>query len=80
LNSGVIFFRKSPATAAFFGEWHRQWMRWQEWDEQLAVARAIHKSNVNCRKLEIAWNHPHCVQETIIWHYYKLGNARPNAA
>ena len=72
LNSGVLFFRKSPATKAVMNRWHKAWMEWREWDEQLAFMRACHrtpKAKVNI--LDPKWNYPHRNHPgTIIFHNY----------
>jgi hypothetical protein len=78
LNSGVLFFRKNAATLAFFEEWGRQWLRWHQWDEQLALMRAIHASEIRYRALSVDWNHPHRNQAKIIFHNYGRGGARSN--
>lgn len=78
-NSGVIFFRKTEATEELFCEWQRQWMIWQNWDEQLALRRAIGKCNVKYKALGLDWNHPHKEKAKIIFHNYGRGNVRVNA-
>ena len=76
LNSGVIFYRKSPEAAGLFNEWSRQWLRWQQWDEQMALMRALHKCSVNYKVLSVDWNHPHRKDASIIFHNYGKGTAR----
>jgi len=76
LNSGVIFFRRSEATLKLFEEWRRQWLRWQQWDEQLALMRAIHACGIRYKALSPDWNHPHRGQAKIIFHNYGRGTAR----
>lgn len=77
-NSGVIFFRKNEAVKAVFREWSTQWLRFQQWDEQLAFMRAIHKSPVKVKALSVDWNHPHRHKAKIIFHNYGRGVARVN--
>lgn len=77
INSGVIFFRKSKAVKAVFQEWGKQWLRFQEWDEQLSLMRAIHKvKKLNYCALPVEWNNPHRVEEAIIFHNYGRGTVR----
>jgi hypothetical protein len=78
LNSGVIFFRKNEKTLALFEAWGRQWLRWQQWDEQLALMRALHECPVNYKALSVDWNHPHRHLAKIIFHNYGRGTARVN--
>jgi hypothetical protein len=40
LNTGVMWFRKTPRVNRFFAEWRRQWNRWRDVD-QAAFARAL---------------------------------------
>jgi hypothetical protein len=70
LNSGVIFFRKSPETKILFEEWHKQWMTWKQWDEQLALMRSIHQCKIKYEALDVNWNHPHREQAKFIFHNY----------
>lgn len=78
LNSGVIFFRKCEQVKALFEAWGRQWLRWQQWDEQLALMRALHECPVNYQALSPDWNHPHRNKARIIFHNYGRGVARMN--
>lgn len=78
LNSGVIFFRKCEAVRELMREWGLQWLRWQQWDEQLALMRALHECPVKVKALSVDWNHPHRNQAKIIFHNYGRGVARMN--
>jgi len=78
LNSGVIFFRKNDQVAALFEAWHCQWLRFQQWDEQLALMRALYQHPVKYKALSVDWNHPHRHQAKIIFHNYGRGAARMN--
>lgn len=78
LNSGVVFFRKCPPVAGLFEAWGRQWLRWQQWDEQLALMRALHECPVNYKALPVDWNHPHRQKAKIIFHNYGRAVARTN--
>jgi len=80
LNSGVIFFRKCAEVEMLFQEWGRQWLRWQQWDEQLSLMRALHQCPVKYEALPVDWNHPHRQQAKIIFHNYGRGDARWNIA
>jgi len=78
LNSGVIFFRKNAQVTALFEAWHSQWLRFQQWDEQLALMRALHECPVKYKALSVDWNHPHRHLAKIIFHNYGRGVARIN--
>lgn len=80
INSGVFFFRKSPAIEKLFCDWHTEWMRFKEWDEQLSLTRAIHSNpDVKVKRLPVAWNAPHLHEpEIVIYHPYGRGNIRSN--
>lgn len=78
VNSGVIFFRTSAANTHLFKEWWEQWMRFQQWDEQLAFMRAIQHSKSKVRYLEPMWNDPQVHDNTIIFHNYGRGHVRQN--
>ncbi len=79
LNSGVIFFRKSEASARLFASWAKEWMRYQQWDEQLALTRALHQTNgLKLKRLSTDWNNPHRDRSRtiIIFHNYGRGVVR----
>lgn len=79
INSGVIFFRKNTKTLKLFSDWYIEWSRFQEWDEQLALMRAIHANEkVKVKSLPVEWNSPHYKDETIIFHNYGRGSVRTN--
>lgn len=77
-NSGVLFFRKSEATKRVFAAWYDEWMRFQQWDEQLALMRAILKNDPIIKVLPIGWNAPHREWATHIYHWYGRGTSRTN--
>ena len=78
INSGVLFFRKGEATKKLFKEWNKQWLRFQQWDEQLALMRALSKVTVKKMYLTPAWNDPQAHTDTIILHDYGSGYVRTN--
>lgn len=79
LNSGVMFFRKNPTVARLMDEWSRQWIRWQQWDEQLALMRALNNvPEARLKVLSVDWNHPHRDKAKIIFHNYGRGVCRTN--
>ncbi len=77
INSGVIFFRKNNQTEKLFDDWHSEWMRFQQWDEQLALMRAMHgNQDVKVKHLSVEWNNPHMNAKAIIFHNYGRGVVR----
>ncbi len=75
-NSGVFLFKKNKAVEDLFKHWHREWMRWQQWDEQLSLMRAANRSKVRVFVLSEIWNFPHEQGAEIILHLYGRGAAR----
>jgi hypothetical protein len=77
INSGIIFFRKSETCKALFDGWRDEWMCWQQWDEQMALLRAIHNNpNTRVKMLPSRWNSPRLRDDTIIYHACAAGGAR----
>ena len=86
-NSGLFFFRKNAKVRTLFGLWEEEWKKWEQWDEQLALMRAVNRSEVRVFVLGETWNHPHrgaTVTEdpgaTLILHEYGKGAARSDVA
>jgi len=79
LNSGVLFFRKSKATANAMRRWHEAWLEWQQWDEQLAFMRGFFRTpEARVKILEPEWNYPHKHNGIVIFHNYGRGVVRMN--
>lgn len=79
INTGVFFFRKNKEIKTLFSDWHKEWMRFQQWDEQLAFMRAEYKNEVDAKVFPVNWNDPHVHDDTIIFHNYGRGHVRQNA-
>jgi hypothetical protein len=75
-NSGMIFWRKSERIEALFDAWHQEWLIYQHWDEQVALLRALMKSDVVYRNLPISWNHHDSKKAYILHHQFGKGTAR----
>jgi hypothetical protein len=54
-NSGVMLWRKNAATLALFEQWHEEWQRFCRQD-QLALVRAIHRSQMSVVELPRSYN------------------------
>lgn len=77
INSGVLFFKKSSLTREVFKMWYSEWMRYEQWDEQLALHRALHCVPLTkVEHLGVEWNHPHKEQAKVIFHNYGRMTAR----
>ncbi|MBD3387424.1 MAG: hypothetical protein GF414_00585 [Candidatus Altiarchaeales archaeon] len=55
LNTGVMFFRKTPNVEVLFKEWTQEWFRFKDRD-QGALLRALHSRPVISRLLGPAFN------------------------
>jgi hypothetical protein len=76
-NSGVFFWRHCQAAESMFAAWSEEWRRWQQWDEQLSLIRAGHRSRARILVLSERWNYPHDDDpEAVIVHLYGKGAAR----
>jgi len=55
-NSGMLFWRKNDATAHLFELWASEWLRFKGWDEQVALLRALLKSDALFLNVPFTWN------------------------
>lgn len=84
INSGVIFFKKTPGVAKLFKEWGEEWLRFIAWDEQLPLLRVMmkhEKKDVKILKLDDIWNcskrsTPDKIKNQIIHHDFSEGAAK----
>jgi hypothetical protein len=77
INSGVLFWRNNWAVKELFRLWAEEWNRWQQWDEQMSLVRALNRSSVRMFLLSEVWNYPHRDElRALIVHEYGLGAAR----
>jgi predicted flap endonuclease-1-like 5' DNA nuclease len=75
-NSGMIFWKKNKRTRELFIEWQTQWHRYQGWDEQVALLRALLRTQVLFLTLPYTWNHPEARDCYMLSHWYGAGDAR----
>lgn len=54
-NDGVIAFRKNQKTEALFEQWRQEWMRYR-YRDQMALARALTKTNTEVKTLGLRYN------------------------
>jgi hypothetical protein len=55
-NSGMFFWRSGEASAELFDLWSEEWERYAGWDEQVALLRALLRSQVLYLNLPYTWN------------------------
>jgi hypothetical protein len=63
-SSGVMLFRRGPATDRLFAAWHEEWSRFGH-EDQLAMARAIARTGFPVHTLAPKWNGRIRVSETV---------------
>jgi hypothetical protein len=76
INSGVFFWKKKKAVEELFDLWSIEWLRFQYWDDQKALYRALDKSRVRMFLLSMGWNSPDKEKAMMIFHAYGQGMAR----
>lgn len=75
INSGVIFWRKNERSANLFETWHKEWLKYETWQEEMALLRAIHICpDTKVRQLNPNWNKHKPDSNTVIYHMW--GKAR----
>jgi hypothetical protein len=75
-NSGMIFWRKNERTDELFDLWYEEWMKYQHWDEQIALLRALFRSKVAYMNLPLSWNSNIRKEAFILHHWFGEGYAR----
>lgn len=77
-NSGVILWRKCPESERALLAWADEWERFAQWDEQLALMRAVRANPLRLCVLPVAWNAPHRNLARVVFHWYGRGSSRDN--
>lgn len=75
-NTGIVFWNRCEQIERVFAAWTAEWDRWQEWDDQLSLMRAVYKNPCRVCVLPIEWNSPIKEQAKILYHWYGKGTAR----
>lgn len=75
-NSGMIFWKKNDRTLRLFIEWQKQWNRYKGWDEQVALLRALLRTDVLYLTLPYTWNHSEFRECYMLSHWFGAGDAR----
>jgi len=55
-NSGVFFWRRNAVTVRLFELWSEEWLRFHMWDEQVALLRALMRSEALFLNVPYTWN------------------------
>jgi hypothetical protein len=55
-NGGAFFWKRSERVGRFFDVWSEEWLRFQSWDPQVALLRALARSEVLFMTLPHTWN------------------------
>lgn len=76
-NSGMIFWRRSPAVTVLFDLWKIEWQRYRGWDEQVALLRALLKSpRVLFLNVPYTWNCRGPQEAYMVYHRFASRAAR----
>jgi hypothetical protein len=55
-NSGMMFWKTNEATKRLFELWSEEWQKYKGWDEQIALLRALLRSEVLFLNVPYTWN------------------------
>jgi predicted flap endonuclease-1-like 5' DNA nuclease len=75
-NSGMIFWKKNDRTKALFELWGEEWRKFGGWDEQVALLRALLRSEVLFLTVPYTWNHSEPRNSFLVTHWFGAGDAR----
>ena len=75
-NSGMIFWKKNERVAALFKLWSEEWRRFGGWDEQVALLRALLRSEALYLTLPYTWNNSDPKECYMLSHWFGAGDAR----
>lgn len=75
-NSGMIFWRKNDATKRLFELWSKEWLRFENWDEQVALLRALLRSDAVFQTVPYVWNCRNRREAFMLHHWFGTGHAR----
>ena len=75
-NSGMLFWRRSVAVEQLFELWSEEWKRFQGWDEQVALLRALLRSDALYLTVPYTWNCLRSAEATLLHHHFGTRVAR----
>jgi hypothetical protein len=76
-NSGMLFWRRCPAVFELMQLWSEEWARYGDWDEQIALLRALLRSEALFLTVPYTWNTLR--DATLLQHAYGTHAARIEA-
>jgi hypothetical protein len=75
-NSGMLFWRKCQAVDDLMALWSEEWLRFGQWDEQVALLRALARSEVLYRTVPYTWNCKEQTEACLLYHWFGSWSAR----
>jgi len=75
-NSGMIFWKKNEVTNKLFDLWSEEWLRFENWDEQVALLRALLLSDAVFTTVPYTWNCRQGREVFFVHHWFGTGTAR----
>jgi len=78
-NSGMLFWRRCEAVERLFDLWSEEWQRFQGWDEQVALLRALLRSEALYLTVPHTWNCREQARTTLLHHEFGTKVARHGA-
>lgn len=75
-NSGMLFWQRNERTDQLFDLWSEEWLRFQNWDEQVALLRALLRSEAVFQTVPYVWNCRDRREAFMLHHWFGTGHAR----
>jgi hypothetical protein len=75
-NSGMLFWKRCPEVAELMQLWSEEWQRYGDWDEQIALLRALMRSQTLFLTVPFDWNTNLQERATLLFHAYGTHAAR----
>ena len=75
-NSGLVFWKRCRPVQRVFEAWGEEWQRYGDWDEQLALQRAVFLNPLKFLLLPDTWNNREPQWAKVVLHWYGVGAAR----
>jgi hypothetical protein len=72
----MFFWRKNEATSKLFDLWSEEWQKYKGWDEQVALLRALLKSDALFLNVPFTWNCRGPVGAFMLYHRFASRAAR----
>ncbi len=69
-NSGMMFWRRNPAVERLFDLWRAEWSRYGNWDEQVALLRALSRSEAVFLNVPYTWNSREAANAFLLHHRF----------